>query len=99
MAYQEIRMIRWSAITLRAGVMSHGGMKEKETRTDRDNERTRGGMKRRCYMCVPCAMYTHKCIYRETASMCAQSARERAEKKREGIEKGPKVARTGRNSH
>lgn len=98
-ACQEMRMIRWSAITLHAGVMPHGGMKEKETATDRDNERTRGGMKRRCYMCVPCAVYTRMCTYREAVSMCAQSAHERAEKKREGIEKGPKVVRTGRSSH
>lgn len=34
-ACQEMRMIRWSAITLRAGVMPHGGTKEKETRTER----------------------------------------------------------------
>lgn len=96
-ACQEMRMIRWSAITLRAGVMPHGGIKEKETRTDKDNERTRGGMKRRCYMRV--AMYIHVCIYREAVSMCGQGAHERIEKKREGVERGPKVARAGRSSH
>jgi len=30
-ACREMRMICWSAITLRAGVMPHGGIKEKET--------------------------------------------------------------------
>lgn len=66
-------MIRWSAITLRAGVMPHGGTKEKETRIDRDNERTRGGMKRGCYVCM-CPAYTHMWTRRETyreAASCA----------------------------
>jgi len=63
-ARQEMRMICWSAITLRAGVMLHGGIKEKETRIDRDNERTRGGIKKRMlYVCVRaralCAIHTH----------------------------------------
>lgn len=75
-------MIRWSAIILRAGVMPHEGMKEKETRTDRDNERTRGGMKRRCYMCVA-SMYTHVCLYREAVSMCAHRVHTSALRKRE----------------
>lgn len=82
-ACQEMRMIRWSAITLRAGVMPHGGMKEKETRTDRDNERTRGGMKRRCYMCVSCAMYTHICAHTEKQLQCAHRVHTSALRKRE----------------
>lgn len=100
-ACREMRMIRWSAITLRAGVMPHGGTKEKETRIDRDNERTRGDMKRGCYVCM-CLAYTHMWTRRHiqrSSFMCAQGAHERAERKREGVEKGPKVARAGRSSH
>lgn len=100
-ACREMRMIRWSAITLRAGVMPHGGTKEKETRIDRDNERTRSGMKRGCYVCM-CPAYTHMWTRRHiqrSSFMCAQGAHERAERKREGVEKGPKVARAGRSSH
>lgn len=36
---------------------------------------------------MPFAIYIHMCMYRETAHKCAH---ERAEKKREGIKKGPR---------
>lgn len=74
-------MIRWSAITLRAGVMLHGETKEKETGTDRDNERTRGGMKRGCYTCVLCAM-SHTCAYTEKHLQCAHRVHTSALRKR-----------------
>ena len=77
-ACQEMRMIRWSAITLRAGVMLHRGMKKKETGTDRDNERTRDGKKRGCYMCVLYAMtHTHVHVQRNCFNVCIECTRAR----------------------
>lgn len=83
-------MIRWSAITLRAGVIPHGGIKEKDTRIDKDNEGTRGGMKRRCYMYVPCTMYTHTYVAQtEKQLQCAHKhAEEKERRDREGTEGG-----------
>lgn len=51
-----------------------------------------------CAMRHDTHIHTHTYMT-EKLLQCAHRVHERAENKREGVEKGPKVARAGRSSH